>query len=152
MLVIVDTSVGGYIGFGAVVVCSLNNFFWGSVGKLASLLFGYNKSCCYTIVEKLSTMAAVVDLAVPYYVYLHIRLREEYRPMLSYLCHYGDTNDMFLIGGLVAGGETPHAVAARYLKELGGFILNSNTRFHLVKVIEDVMNYDLVKISLFLVD
>ena len=59
---------------------------------------------------------------------------------------------MFLIVGLVADGETPHATVARYLKELGGFILNSNTRFHLVKVIEDVMNYDVVKISLFLVD
>ena len=72
--------------------------------------------------------------------------------MLTYLCHYGETDDMYLIGGQVAGGETPHAAVARYLKELGGFILNSHTRFHLVKVIEDVMNYEVVKISLFLVD
>ena len=97
-------------------------------------------------------MVAVVDPAVPHYVYLHIRLREEYRLMLTYLCHYGDTNDMYLIGGQVADGETPHAAVARYLKELGGFILNSYTRFHLVKVVEDVMNYEVVKISLFLVD
>ena len=51
-------------------------------------------------------MAGVVDPAVPHYVYLNIRLREEYRPMLTYLCHYGDIYEMFLIGGLVADGET----------------------------------------------
>ena len=97
-------------------------------------------------------MAVVVDPADPHYVYLHIRLRDDYRKVLTYLCHYGDTDDMFLVGGMVANSETPHVAVARYLKELGGFILNSNTRFHLVKVIEDVMNYDVVKISLFLVD
>ena len=97
-------------------------------------------------------MAAAVDPAVPHYVYLNIRLREEYRPVITYLCHYGDTDEMFLGGGLVANDETPYAAVARYLKELGGFILDQHTRFHLVSVTEDVMNYEVVKISLFLVD
>ena len=91
-------------------------------------------------------MAAVVDPGVPRYVYLNIRLRDDYRKVLTYLYHYGDTDYMFLVGGVVANVETPHAVVARYLKKLGGCILlNSNIRFHLVKVIEDVMNYDVVK-------
>ncbi len=41
----------------------------------------------------------------------------------SLFCHYGDTNDVFPIGGSVDIGETPITALLRYLRELAGFRL-----------------------------
>ena len=89
---------------------------------------------------------------VPHFVHLNSRMKNDYRRVMLFLCHYGDTNGMFLLGGLDAAGETPHAVVAMYLKELGGLILNHNKKFYLVKVVEHVINYDTVNILLCVLD
>jgi hypothetical protein len=69
-----------------------------------------------------STVPSVRD-----YVYIVCRLKftadiKSLAPS-SMFCHYGHTNDVFPIGGLVDIGETPIVAILRYLHELAGFRL-----------------------------
>ncbi len=64
------------------------------------------------------------------YVYIIVRLKftediESLSPS-SLFCHYGDSNDVFPIGGVVGIGETPIADVLRYLRELADFRLARN--------------------------
>ncbi len=65
------------------------------------------------------------------YVYIICRLKfnEDIKSLApsSLFCHYGDTNDVFPIGGLVDIDETPIATILRYLRELAGFRLARNS-------------------------
>ena len=63
--------------------------------------------------------------SVPEYVYLVIRIELPRDPKmfspLTILCHYGETDDVFLAGGLVNVGETPIATVLRHCRQLMGF-------------------------------
>jgi len=70
-------------------------------------------------------MASTVPL-VPNYVYVVIRpkMAENINSLVdsTLLCHYGETHDVFPIGGLVQPGETLTAVAFRHCRHLVEFL------------------------------
>jgi hypothetical protein len=97
-----------------------------------------------------------MDFTVPpirKYVYVPIRLK-----MLgkingivhgTLLCHYGETNDAFLVGGLVKPSETLMTGAIRHYRHLVNFRLAQNDRLYLVKTMNGFMDHEPVKISFF---
>ncbi len=89
-----------------------------------------------------------MPLAIPSahdYVYIIVRLKftknNKSVSLSSLFCHYGDSNDVFLIGGLVSIGETPIATILRYLRELAGFRVARNFYMFLCNVISDYKEY-----------
>ncbi len=66
-----------------------------------------------TLILYFFSMASTVPLVREYaFVGLRIKIETQHHSLTSssILCRYGDTNDVFPIGGLVAIGETPIAV------------------------------------------
>jgi len=70
----------------------------------------------------------------------------------SLLCHYGETDDVFLIGGLVEPNETWMASAIRHCRRLVDFHLRPNHQLYLAKVIYGLVNHEPVKTSIYVVD
>ena len=70
----------------------------------------------------------------------------------SLSCHYGDTNDVFPIGGLVDIGETPIAVILQYLRELAGFRLANGFPMFPCNVIDGYKDPEPIKIRLYVTD
>ena len=71
------------------------------------------------------------------YVFIIIRSifsNEVTVPPITLLCHYGETNDVYPIGGEVLNGETHIATVLRYLHELAGLRLASEFPIHLINV------------------
>jgi hypothetical protein len=62
---------------------------------------------------------------IPNHVYVVIRLKmvESVNSLVgtTLLCHYGETNDVFLVGGLVQPGKTLMARAIRHCRRLVNF-------------------------------
>ena len=67
----------------------------------------------------------------------------------SVFCHYGDSNDVFPIGGLVGIGETSIASILQYLRELAGFRLARNIPMFFCNVISGYKEHETIKIRLF---
>ena len=68
------------------------------------------------------------------------------------LCCYGDTNDVFLIGGLVDIVETPIAADSRHYRQLINFVLvphGHDCLFKILKVLKDLMPS---RISMYILD
>jgi hypothetical protein len=70
----------------------------------------------------------------------------------SLFCHYGETDDAFLIGGLVEPKETLIASAIRHCRRLVDFSPRHNQRFYLAKVINGLVNHEPVKIYIYGID
>jgi hypothetical protein len=70
----------------------------------------------------------------------------------SFFCHYDETDDVFLIGGLVEPNKTLMASAIRYCRRLVDFHLRPNHRLYLAKVINGLVNHEPVNISIYDVD
>jgi hypothetical protein len=70
----------------------------------------------------------------------------------SLFCHYGETDDAFLNGGLIDPNETLMAGAIRHCRRLVDFRLRPNHRLYLAKVINGFVNNEPVKISIYVVD
>ena len=89
------------------------------------------------------------------YVYVIIRLKmsESINGIAgSLFCHYGETDDAFLIGGLIDHDETLTAGVVRHCKRLVGFNPGPGQRFYLAKAINGLVNHEPVKISIFVMD
>ena len=67
-------------------------------------------------------------------------------------CHYGETDDAFLIGGLVEPNETLVASAIRHCRRQVGFRLKPSHRLYLAKVNNGLVDQEPVKISFYFVD
>ena len=69
---------------------------------------------------------------IPNYFYVVIRLKkaESINSLVrtTLLCHYGETQDVFPIGGLLQPGETLTAAAIRYYRHLVYFRIEQNDR------------------------
>ena len=98
-------------------------------------------------------------MAVPLvrdYAYIVVRLKftKDLKTLApsSLVCHYGDMNDVFPIGGIVGIGETPIAAILRYLRELAGFRLARISRLFLCNVIAGYKEHEAIKIHLFVPD
>ena len=89
---------------------------------------------------------------VPSYVYVVIRLKmtENVNNLVSttILCHYGETNDIFPIGGLVQPGETLTHATIRHCRHLVHFRIEHNDRLYIAKVLDGFMDHEPVKISI----
>jgi hypothetical protein len=89
------------------------------------------------------------------YVYVIIRLKMSgiiNGTAGSLFCHYGETDNAFLIGGLVEPNETLMASAIRHCRRLVHFCLRPNHRLYLVKLINGLVNHKPVKISIYVID
>ena len=62
------------------------------------------------------------------------------------LCHYGATNDAFLVGGLVQPGETIMAGAIRHSRHLVNFRLAQNDRLYLVITMDGFTDHEAINI------
>ena len=67
-------------------------------------------------------------------------------------CHYGETDDVFLIGGLVEPNDTLMASAICHCRRLDGFYLKPNHRLYLTRAIHGMVDHEPVKISIFVID
>jgi hypothetical protein len=70
----------------------------------------------------------------------------------SLFCHYGETDDAFLIGGLVEHDETLTTCVIRHCRRLVGSSPGPSQRLYLAKVINGLVNYEPVKISIYVMD
>jgi hypothetical protein len=68
------------------------------------------------------------------------------------LCRYGDTDDVFPIGGLVDIGETPIAAGSRYCRQQINFVFKSPDQLCLFKVIDSVIDLNPIRINMFILD
>ena len=70
----------------------------------------------------------------------------------SLFCHYGETDDAFLIGGVVEPNETLNASAIRHSSRLVDFRLEPSHRLYLARVINGLAYHESVKISIYVMD
>jgi len=70
----------------------------------------------------------------------------------SIFCHYGKTDDVFLIGGLVEPNASLIESAIRHCRRLVDFRLKPSHRLYLAKVINGLVDHEPVKISIYVVD
>jgi hypothetical protein len=70
----------------------------------------------------------------------------------SLFCHYDETDDAFLIGGLVEPNETLTASAIRHCILLVDFCPRPNQPFYVTKVINGMVNHEPDKISIYVID
>ena len=77
------------------------------------------------------------------YVIIRLKLSENVNGLAcSLFCHYGETNDAFLIGGLVEPDETLMTSAIRYCRQLVDLCFKPNHRLYLAKVIHGLVDHE----------
>ena len=101
-------------------------------------------------------MASTVPL-VPNYVNVVIRLKiaERVNSLIgtTLLCHYGETNDIFPIGGLVHQGKTLTTATILHSRHLINFRIEQNDRLYIAKELDGgFMDHEPVKISILITD
>jgi len=62
------------------------------------------------------------------------------------LCHYGETHDVFSIGGLVQPGENLAAAVVRHCRHLVNFRIEQNDRLYIAKEPDRFMDHEPIKI------
>ena len=67
-------------------------------------------------------------------------------------CHYRETDDAFLIGGLVEPNETWMASAILHCRRLVDFCPRPSQRLYLAKAINGLVNHEPVDISIYVID
>ena len=68
------------------------------------------------------------------------------------LCHYGETHDVFPIGGLVQPGETLTTAAIRHCRHLVNFRIEQNDHLHIAKEHDGFMEHEPIKVTIFIND
>jgi hypothetical protein len=89
---------------------------------------------------------------MPNYVFVIIRLKmSQSTNALSggLVCHHGDSDDVYPIGGLVEPDETLMAIAIRHCRHLANYCVKPNDRSYLTKVLSGFMNHEPVKFSIY---
>ena len=90
---------------------------------------------------------------VPNYVYIVIRIKmpKGLGGIIGgvLFCHRGETNDVFLIGGLVYSDETLMASAIGHCRHLVNFRFTQNNCSYLAKALNGFMNHEYIKITIF---
>jgi hypothetical protein len=100
-------------------------------------------------------MASSVPL-VPNYVYVVIRLKmaesDNFLVGMTLLCHYGETNDIFPIGGLTQPCETLIVAVIRHCRHMVNFRIEQNDRLHIAKELNGFLDNEPVKITILITD
>ena len=65
-----------------------------------------------------------------------------------YFCNYGETNDIFPIGGLAQPGETLTTAFIRHCRHLVNFRIEENDRLYKAKELDGFMDPELVKMTI----
>ena len=99
-------------------------------------------------------MASTSPLVREYaYVVLRLKMSNSEDSLTSsiILCHYGNANDLFPVGGLVDIDETPIEAGIRYYRELIYFVQRSDM-LNLFKVIDVIKEFVPIRISMHILD
>ena len=64
------------------------------------------------------------------------------------ICHYGETNDIFPIGGIVQPCEVLTNIAIRRCRHRFNFVIEQNDRLYVAKALDRFMDRELVKITI----
>ena len=87
------------------------------------------------------------------YVIIRLTMSENINGLAgNMLCHYNETDDVFLIGGLVEPNETLIASDIRHCRRLVDFCLKPSHRLYLAKVIKGLVDPEPIKIYIYVVD
>ena len=87
------------------------------------------------------------------YVIIRLKTSESINGLAgSLFCHYGETNDAFLIGVVVEPNETLMASAIRHCRILVDFRLKPSHRLYLAKVINGLKEHEPVRISIYVMN
>ena len=73
-------------------------------------------------------------------------------PSSTMLCRYGETNDVFPIGGLVDIGETPIAADSRHYHQQVKFVLKLHDHLWLSRVLKGLKDLMPSRISMYILD
>jgi hypothetical protein len=98
-------------------------------------------------------MAFSTPQSIHVYVTILPKMSESVNGLTGKLfCHYGATDDVFLIGGPVEPNDTLMANAIRHYMRLVGLCLKPNHRIYLAKVIHGLVDHGPVKIYFYVID
>ena len=98
-------------------------------------------------------MASSTSQSNHVYVIIRLKMSDNVNGLAcSLFCHYGETDDAFLIGGLVEPNETLMTSAIRHYRRLVDFRLKTSHRLCLAKVMNGLAYHESVKISVYVVD
>jgi len=90
-------------------------------------------------------MASSVSM-VPNYIYVMIRLQmaESVNSLVGMilLCHYGETNNIFPIGGIVQLDETLTTTTISHCRHRVNFHIEQNYRLYIATDLDGFMDYD----------
>ena len=76
------------------------------------------------------------------YVIIRLQMSENINGLSgSLFCYYGETDDAFLIGGMVEPNETLMASAIRHCRRLVDFLLKPKHCLYLAKVSNGLVNH-----------
>ena len=64
------------------------------------------------------------------------------------LCHFGEPNDIFPIGGLVQPGETLAVASIRHCRHVVNFRIEQNDRLYIAKELDGFMDHEPVTITI----
>jgi len=86
------------------------------------------------------------------YVIIRLKMSENINGSArSIFCHYDETDDAFLIGGVVEPNETLMTSVIRHCRRLVDFRLKPSHRLYLAKVINGLVDHETVKRSNFFI-
>jgi len=99
-------------------------------------------------------MASSTTQSSHVYVIIRLKMSENINGLVgSLFCHYGETDDAFIIVGVVQpNNETLMASGIRHCRRLVDFRLKPSHRLYLAKVIKGLADNEPVKISICVVD
>ena len=100
-------------------------------------------------------MASSVPLVLNYlYIVIRLKLAESFNSLVDtpLLCHYGETNDIFPIGGLVQPGEPLAAATIRHCRHVVHFRIEHNDRLYIAKELDGFMDHEPIKIIIVVID
>ena len=87
------------------------------------------------------------------YVIIRLKMSENINGLAgSLFCHYGETGDAFLIGGMVLPNDTLMANVIRHCRRLVDFRLKASHRLYLAQVINGLVEHEQVRIYIYVMD
>jgi len=98
-------------------------------------------------------MASSTPQSIHAYVIFRLKMSENVNALAgSLFCHYGETDDVNLIGGPVKPNETSMASGIRHCRCLADLCTKPNHRLYLAKVIHGLVDHEPVKIYVYAID
>ena len=100
-------------------------------------------------------MASSVPLVSDYvYGVIRLKMTKSVNSLVGTIlfCHYGETNNLFPICGIVQPSETLTFAVIRHCRHLVNFRIKKNDRLYIAKVLDGFMDHEPVKILILITD